>query len=146
VTNPDDVATGGAEGATEGPGDRPVDPTPVRTADLPPTPVRDRTIPATAWVEAPAALLALGADIGHPVVAYKRRIGPWLLWRAGPPTKGDARYMAVAADDPGVHFTFRLLPDGSGEGEGPDRVVHHRFRAWKEALRDTPPEPGGGPS
>jgi hypothetical protein len=119
--------------------DRPVDPTPIHTDALPPTPVRDRTIPATAWVEAPAELLALGADLGEPVVAYKRRIGPWLLWRAGPPSKGDARYMAVAADDVTARWTFRLFADGSGEGEGPDRVVHHRFRTWKEALRDTAP-------
>jgi hypothetical protein len=136
VTDADDEAGAGGR-------DRPVDPTPVHTADLPPTPVRDRTIPATAWVEAPAALLALGDDLGvdgeRPVVAYKRRIGPWLLWRAGPPSKGDARYMALAADDGAVRYTFRLLPDGSGEGEGPDGVVHHRFRAWKEALRDTAP-------
>src|SRR3954451_3120186 len=66
--------------------ERPVDDTPVHTADLPPTPQRDRNIPATAWVEAPPELLALGDDIGNPVAEYKRRIGPWLLWRAGPAT------------------------------------------------------------
>jgi hypothetical protein len=119
--------------------DRPIDPTPIHTAALPATPVRDRTIPATAWIEAPAALLDLGADLGEPVVAYKRRIGPWLLWRAGPPSKGDARYMAVAADDLTARWTFRLFADGTGEGEGPDGVVHRRFRTWKEALRDTAP-------
>ncbi len=118
--------------------DRPVDGTPVHTADLPPTPVRDRTIPADAWVEAPPELLDLGADIGHPVVAYKRRIGRWLLWRAGPPSKGDSRYMALDAEDLSDQWTFRLSPDGSGEGEGPDGVVHQRFRVWKEALRDSP--------
>ena len=63
---------------------RPVDDRPVHTEDLPATPQRDRTIPAERWVEAPPELLALGADIGEPVVAYKRRIGGWLLWRAGP--------------------------------------------------------------
>ncbi len=118
--------------------DRPIDPTPVHTADLPPTPVRDRTIPADAWVEAPPELLDLGHDIGRPVVAYKRRIGRWLLWRAGPPTKGDARYMALATNDLDRQYTFRLFPDGTGTGEGPDGVVHTRFRTWKEALRDTP--------
>ena len=71
------------------PEDRPIDPTPVHTVDLPATPQRDRTIPATAWVEAPAELLALGRDLGHELVAYKRRIGPWLLWRAGPAAKGE---------------------------------------------------------
>jgi hypothetical protein len=120
------------------PEDRPVDPSPRHTADLPPTPVRDRTIPASAWIEAPPDLLALGLDLGHEVVAYKRRIGGWLLWRAGPASKGDARYAALA-EPPGPMFTFRLFPTGDGEGLGPDGVVHGRFRAWKEALRDFPP-------
>jgi hypothetical protein len=116
---------------------RPVDDTPVHTADLPPTPLRDRNIPATAWVEAPAGLLQLGDDLpGSPVADYKRRIGPWLLWRAGPATKADARYWACRADDTTVAFTFRLLPDGSGEGTGPTGTRHSRFRTWKEDLRD----------
>jgi hypothetical protein len=120
------------------PQSRPLDSTPVHTADLPPTPQRDRTIPAAAWVEAPEELRVLGADIDEPLVAYKRRIGRWLLWRAGPPNHGDTRYMAVAADDLARRCTFRLHPDGHGSGTGPDGVVHHRFRTWKEALRDAP--------
>ena len=72
-------------------------------------------------------------------MAYKRRIGPWLLWRAGPAAKGNARYAALAADDPRLQYTFRLHPSGEGEGFGPDGTVHHRFRAWKEALRDHAP-------
>jgi hypothetical protein len=64
--------------------ERPIDPTLVHTVDLPATPQRDRNIPARAWVEAPVALLTLGDDIDQPLVAYKRRIGRWLLWRAGP--------------------------------------------------------------
>jgi len=111
----------------------------MHTTELPATPQRDRTIPATAWIEAPPALVDLGRDLGHDVVAYKRRIGGWLLWRAGPAAKGDARYAALAADDARQQFTFRLHPSGDGEGVGPDGVVHHRFRAWKEALRDHPP-------
>ncbi|MGH9004525.1 MAG: hypothetical protein ACRDYV_15485 [Acidimicrobiia bacterium] len=107
------------------------------TADLPPLPQRDRTIPATRWVEAPEELKALGADIGAPQVDYKRRIGRWLLWRAGPAVRADARYMALDVDDLGRRYTFRLHPDGSGAGEGPDGVLHTRFRAWKEALRDS---------
>ena len=118
------------------PPERPIDATPVHTAELPPLPQRDRTIPATAWVEAPAELLALGDDIGEPVVAYKRRIGRFLLWRAGPANHGDARYMALDADDLARTWTYRLFPDGRGEGEGPDGTVHGRFRTWKEALRD----------
>lgn len=78
----------------------------------------------------------MGDDIGAPVVAYKRRIGPWLLWRAGPATKADARYMALAAADLSDQWTFRLFPDGTGQGDAPDGVRHTRFRQWKEALRD----------
>jgi hypothetical protein len=115
---------------------RPADHTPVHTADLPDTPVRDRNIPASAWAEAPPELLALGVDLGHDTADYKRRIGPWLLWRAGPATKGNARYMALRADDLSVRFTFRLFEDGTGEGTGPDGVVYQRFRQWKESLRD----------
>jgi hypothetical protein len=119
--------------------ERPLDDTPVHTADLPPTPVRDRNIPATAWVEAPASLLAAGEDLpGRPVATYKRRIGRWLLWRAGPATKGDARYVAVDAADTSQQYVFRLYPDGRGEGDGPDGSHPIRFRSWKEALRDTP--------
>jgi hypothetical protein len=117
---------------------RPPDHTPVHTEDLPDTPVRDRNIPATAWVEAPTALLTLGDDLGLGVADYKRRIGPWLLWRAGPATGADARYLAVDARDPARSYDFRLFPDGSGEGAGPSGTVHHRFRTWKEDLRDHP--------
>jgi hypothetical protein len=117
--------------------ERPPDHTPIHTADLPPTPVRDRNIPATAWIEAPPDLLELGADLpGTPIAEYKRRIGPWLLWRAGPASGGDARYWAGLAGDVGHSVTLRLFPDGDGEGRGPSGTVHHRFRAWKEDLRD----------
>lgn len=116
--------------------DRPVDPTPVHTADLPATPIRDRNIPAEAWQEAPRALLELGDDIGRPPIAYKRRIGPWLLWRAGPAVKADARYMVLHAEDLERRHTFRLHPDGTGEGVGPSGRTHDRFRAWKEDVRE----------
>ena len=118
---------------------RPNDDTPVHTADLPPTPIRDRNIPATAWVEAPASVLDVERDLpGTPIAEYKRRIGPWLLWRAGPATGGDARYVAVRADDLAVAHTFRLFPDGVGDGTGPSGTTHSRFRTWKEDLRDHP--------
>jgi hypothetical protein len=117
--------------------ERPDDDTPVHTVDLPPTPVRDRNIPATAWVEAPEAVLRLGDDLTDtPTASYKRRIGPWLLWRAGPATGGDARYWAARADDLATAHTFRLFPDGDGDGAGPSGERHTRFRAWKEDLRD----------
>jgi hypothetical protein len=115
---------------------RPVDGTPLHTDQLPATPQRDRNIPARAWLEAPESLTRLGEDIGGPEAEYKRRIGRWLLWRAGPATHADARYLAVAADDLGRQFTFRLYPDGSGDGVGPSGRRHDRFRTWKEDLRD----------
>ena len=116
---------------------RPIDDTPVHTADLPPTPLRDRNIPATAWVEAPDELRAAGDDLpGRPVATYKRRIGRWLLWRAGPATGADARYLVVDAADLTRHHAFRLFPDGTGDGVGPSGQRHQRFRAWKEDLRD----------
>ena len=87
-------------------------------------------------MEAPQALVTLGDDIGAELVAYKRRLGPWLLWRAGPARGADARYMAIDADDLDRRYTFRLYPDGSGDGVGPSGASHERFRTWKEDLRD----------
>lgn len=106
------------------------------TAELPATPQRDFLIPAERWVEAPAELRTLGVDLGIRLVAYKRRINRYLLWRAGPAVKADARYMAIASDDLAERYTFSLGPDGAGEGLGPDGRVHASFRQWKEALRD----------
>ena len=57
------------------------------------------------------------------IVQSAREAGP----EAGP---------AVAADDLSEVWTFRLFPDGAGEGLGPDGALHGRFRSWKEALRD----------
>ena len=105
------------------------------TAELPATPQRTFLIPAERWIEAPAELRTLGADLGIDLVAYKRRIGRYLLWRAGPAVKANARYMAIAADDPSERWTFRLFADGSGEGTAPGGA-HTRFRTWKEDLRD----------
>jgi hypothetical protein len=115
---------------------RPTDDTEVHTEDLPALPQRDRNIPARAWVEAPDELRKLGEDLGGVEPDYKRRIGRWLLWRAGPATRADARYLAVAADDLSLQYTFRLYPDGSGDGVGPSGQRHDRFRTWKEDLRD----------
>ncbi len=115
---------------------RPSDLTPVHTEELPLTPLRDRNIPARAWVEAPTALLHLGDDIGGPEAQYKRRIGRWLLWRAGPANHADARYAAIDSSDLATQLTYRLYADGSGEGTGPGGTSHDRFRAWKEDLRD----------
>lgn len=106
------------------------------TGELPATPQRDFLIPATRWVEAPDALRHLGDDLGIELVAYKRRIGTYLLWRAGPARGEDARYMAVNASDLDERWTFRLYPDGTGAGDAPGPSHHTRFRTWKEALRD----------
>jgi hypothetical protein len=106
------------------------------TDELPATPQRDFLIPAERWIEAPAALRALGTDLGIDLVAYKRRIEGFLLWRAGPARGADARYMAIDANDLERQYLFRLFPDGTGEGSGPDGESHTRFRTWKEALRD----------
>lgn len=118
---------------------RPTDDSAVHTAELPATPQRDRNIPARAWAEAPESLLTLGDELpDRPEPFYKRRIGPWLLWRAGPATKAEAIYWAAREDDLGSAVTFRLHANGSGEGVGPSGASHTRFRSWKEDLRDTP--------
>jgi hypothetical protein len=119
---------------------RPIDATPVHTDGLPPLPQRDRSIPSSAWVEAPTALLELGASFGGGEALYKRRIGGWLLWRSGPATKAEAAYLAVWADDLERAWTYRLHPDGTGEGLGPSGANHGRFRTWKEDLRDHQPD------
>jgi hypothetical protein len=128
-------------------GERPADPTLIHTGELPDTPQRNRTIPATAWVEAPAELLTIGERFGGPdgvattsvagdTASFLRRIGPWLLWRAGPARGADASYWTARADDLARQYTIALFPDGSGDGVGPSGERHTRFRAWKEDLRD----------
>lgn len=102
------------------------------TAELPDTPQRTYRIPAAGWVEAPPELLSLGDDLAEPV-EYKRRIGRFLLWRAGPPV-GEARYLAVSED---TSEAYRFdLHGRHGHGDGPDGRAHTRFRSWKESLRD----------
>jgi len=115
--------------------ERPIDATPIHTEALPATPVRDRRIPAEAWIEAPAELRALHRD--GAVVSYLRRIGPWLLWRAGP-ARGPATYWAGHTDDLGRTHTLSLDADGIVSGTGPSGAAHSRFRTWKEDLRDHP--------
>ena len=112
--------------------DRPFVDDSYHTHELPDTPQRSYRIPATGWIEAPEELLHLGDDLSEPV-EYKRRIHGFLLWRAGPPV-GEARYLAVS-DDLSVTYRFDLH-GRDGEGGGADGAVHHRFRTWKESLRD----------
>ena len=104
------------------------------TAELPPTPQRDFLIPSQRWTEAPPWLHSLGLDFGVELVAYKRRIGRYLLWRAGPAVGADARYCAIDALDLQRHFVLRMYGDKSAEGSGPNGVTFTRFRVWKEAL------------
>ena len=118
---------------------RPTDDSPIHTDDLPPTPTRHHNIPATAWVEAPEELLRLGDDLDdRPVAEYKRRIGPWLLWRAGPARRAHARYWAAHVDDLHRSHVLSLRPDGSAEGVGPSGSAHTRLRTWKQDLLDSP--------
>lgn len=114
---------------------RPFDLSPVDTGDLPDTPTRDRNIAAAAWRQAPAELLTLGEDlgVGPERTAYKRRIGDWLLWRAGP-ARGPARYMAIHSHDLDRRFIFFLDGDGNDSGTGPTGIRHARFRKWKQDL------------
>lgn len=123
--------------------ERPFDHTPIDTSDLSPTPIRDRNISATAWNQAPDELLTLGdyLDIGPEATAYKRRIGPWLLWRAGP-SRGPARYLAIDSEDLTESCTFTLGGDEPDHGVGPSGTAHTRFRAWKEELLGRTPEQG----
>ncbi len=100
------------------------------TEELPDTPTRSFRIPAAGWIEAPQDLLTLGDALAEPV-EYKRRIGRFLLWRAGPPV-GEAVYLAIAPDS-GERYRFELH-GRAGEGTGPDGEVHARFRSWKESL------------
>ena len=115
---------------------RPLDLTPIETLQLPVTPAADRNIPAEAWVEAPAALLALGDEIAEPTVLYLRQLGPFLLWRAGPGrTRSATNWMALDVVDLARTFVFHQAADGTGSGTGPSGAPHERFRSWKEDLR-----------
>lgn len=113
------------------PSERPFTEDRYTTGELPDTPTRTFRIPAFGWIEAPEELLRLGDDIGEPV-EYKRRIGPFLLWRAGPPI-GRAIYLAIDARDLERRYRFDLH-GRAGSGWGPDGIEHVRFRTWKESL------------
>lgn len=101
------------------------------TFELPDTPQRTFRIPGEGWIEAPDSLFSLGDDLKEPT-EYKRRIGKFLLWRAGPPV-GEAWYLAVNRDDLCDQYRFRLSGK-TGTGSGADGLTHERFRAWKESL------------
>ena len=107
----------------------------VHTDELPDLPQRDSRIVASRWLEAPAGIRSLGDDLGEEA-GYVRRIGGFLVWRAGPAAHANARYGAVRRDNLSDVLTFRLWPDGRGEGVGADGAVHTRLRTWKESLRD----------
>ena len=91
---------------------RPDDDTPVHTADLPDTPTRDRNIVASRLDRGAGRAARRSATTcpAGPRPTYKRRIGTWLLWRAGPASGGDARYWAADRTDLARQMTFRLYP------------------------------------
>ena len=116
--------------------ERPFDYTPIHTWELPETPLRDKNIAAQASIEAPKSLLTSGDDLGSVKIAYKRKIGNWLLWRAGPARRSDARYVAVSLDKSQEICTFRIFPDGTGNGTGGDGNHYTNFRSWKISLKN----------
>ena len=93
---------------------------------------------AQAFMAGVARSIELQQAEADAVASYKRRIGPWLLWRAGPATKADARYWVARADDFADQWTFTLSAEGPDHGVGPSGIERQRFRAWKEDLRDHP--------
>ena len=107
----------------------------VHTHELPALPQRESRIIASLWIEAPIEITALGEDL-QAEPGYLRRIGSYLLWRAGPAVRARARYGAVDSTDLKRIWTFELDADGNGEGLGPDGIIHSRFRTGKESLRD----------
>ena len=115
--------------------DRPLIDHMVHTHELPALPQRESRIIASLWVEAPNDVKTLGDDL-QADPGYLRRIGRYLLWRAGPAVRARARYAAVDSTDLNRIWKFELDADGNGEGIGPDGIVHGRFRTWKESLRD----------
>ena len=95
------------------------------------------SIPAERWIEAPAD--AAGArrrprDHARRLQAAHRPL-PAVAGRARP-TRADARYMAIAADDLDERWTFRLFPDGSGEGVAPGGIAHRASARGRKILRD----------
>ncbi len=82
--------------------------------------------PPRGWRPRPSSS-TLGRDLGHELVAYKRRIGPWLLWRAGPAAKGHARYMALAATDPTTQLHVPAPSLGRRRGTRSRRDPAHPF-------------------
>ena len=115
--------------------DRPLIDHMVHTHELPALPQRESRIIASQWIEAPYEIKTLGDDI-QAEPGYLRRIGWYLLWRAGPAVRARARYAGVDSRDLNRIWTFDLDSDGNGEGLGPDGIIHNRFRTWKESLRD----------
>ena len=83
-----------------------------------------------------AELLALGDDLpGRPVAEYKRRIGrvAAVAGRAGHRRRRPLLGRPTPTTSTAQH-TFRLFPDGTGDGAGPSGARHTRFRTWKEDL------------
>ena len=118
----------------------PHDDTPVHTADLPATPDPRPQHPGDGVGR--GARRAAGArrrPARHrPIAEYKRRIGPWLLWRAGPATRRRCPLLGRPGRRPRRQVHVPAVPRrATGQGVGPSGATHTRFRAWKEDLRDS---------
>ncbi len=119
---------------------RPDDDTPVHTADLPATPLRDRAIPATAWVEAPAALLGPRRRPARPAGGQLQAAHRPLAAVAGRP-RHQGRRPLLGGPRRRPHRRPHLHPPPRRHrrrAPAPPAQVHQRFRTWKEDLRDTP--------
>ena len=116
--------------------ERPDDDTPVSTDDLP--------ADAHPRSQHPGDGVAGGAGVAAGASATTCRDAPVAAVQAADPRVapvagrpgrgGDARYWAARADALDDPVTFRLFPDGNGDGRGPDGSHHTRFRTWKESL------------
>ena len=102
--------------------ERPDDDTPVHTPNC--RPRRRATTTSRrprGWRRPPNCWRWARTPPTRPVADYKRRIGPWLLWRARPATGGDARYWAALADDFAVATRSACSSTARGAGSGPER-------------------------
>ena len=87
---------------------------------------RDRNIVASAWIEAPAELLALGADLpGRRRPSTSGASGRGCCGAPGRPPAATPATGRRDADDLAVQHTFRLFPDGNGDGVGAERRAPH---------------------
>ena len=120
--------------------ERPADDTPIHTADLP--------ADAGARPQHPGDGVDRGARRRSSTSATTCPAARWPTTSAGsgrgccggpgPPPAPMPATSRCGPTTSTVHHTFRLFPDGDGDGTGPSGERHTRFRTWKEDLRDHP--------